>query len=268
MKKLLITAGAVAGLMFGASAALAAAGEQHIEDHAFAHEGPFGKYDQAQLQRGFQVFYEVCSSCHGLKYVSFRELGNHDGPGFPEEQIKAFAENFEVYDPDLEPGETRAARPSDKFPVNSGAGAPDLSMMAKARAGFHGPNGLGINQLMKGIGGPEYIYNLLLGYDGHDKEEAGATLYANTAFPGGYLSMAPPLSEGVVEYAEGQPEATMEQMSEDIASFLMWTAEPDLTARKGDGFMYIGFTLLLVVLFYLTNKSLWASVKRKDGDAA
>ena len=144
MKKLLITAGAVAGLMFGTSAALAAGGAGHIEDHSFAHEGPFGKYDQEQLQRGFQVYYEVCAACHGLKFVSFRELGNADGPGFPEEQVKAFASNFEVYDPELEPGETRPAVASDKFPANTGAGAPDLSMMAKARAGFHGPNGLGI----------------------------------------------------------------------------------------------------------------------------
>ncbi len=267
MKKLLITAGAVVAMAFGATAAMAAGGAGHIEDHAFAHEGPFGKYDAEQLQRGFQVYYEVCASCHGIKFVSFRELGNKDGPAFPEAQVKAFAANFEVYDKELEPGETRPAKPSDKFPANTGAGAPDLSMMAKARAGFHGPNGLGINQLMKGIGGPEYIYSLLLGYTGKEKEEAGATLYANTAFAGGYLSMAPPLSEGLVEYAEGQPEATMEQMAEDISAFLRWTAEPDLTDRKGDGFMYIGFTLLLVVLFYLTNKSLWASVKRKDGEA-
>lgn len=267
MKNFLITAGTVAGLMFGASAAIAAGGAGHIEDHAFAHEGPFGKYDQEQLQRGFQIYYEVCSSCHGIKFVSFRELGNADGPGFPEEQVKAFAENFEVFDPELEPGETRTAVASDRFPANTGAGAPDLSMMAKARAGFHGPSGLGINQFLYGIGGPEYIYNLLLGYTGEEKEEAGATLYQNTAFGGGYLSMAPPLSEGSVEYAEGQPEATMEQMAEDISAFLMWTAEPDLTDRKGDGFMYIGFTLLLVVLFYLTNKSLWASVKRKEEDA-
>jgi len=136
--------------------------------------------------------------------------------------------------------------------------------MAKARAGFHGPNGLGINQILYGIGGPEYIYSLLTHYTGKEKEEAGSTLYGNETFGGGYLSMAPPLEDDSVEYAEGQPAATLEQMSEDVSAFLMWTAEPELTERKHAGFRNIGFLLLLMVLFYYTNKKIWAPIKRKD----
>ena len=253
---------AAAGVI-AAGPALAAGGGGHVEDHAFSFEGPFGSFDQEQLQRGFQVWYEVCSACHGLQYVPIRTLGDKFGPGFPDAQVKAIAANFEVADDEGEPGDTRTAKPSDNFPPVTGAGAPDLSLMAKARAGFHGPSGLGINQLLKGMGGPEYIYSLLTGYTGKEKEEAGSTLYANEAF-GGYLSMAPPLSDDLIEYAEGQPQATLEQMSEDVAAFLMWTAEPKMTERKHAGFRNIGFLILLSVLFYLTNKKLWAPIKRKD----
>lgn len=261
MKKLLIIAAASAGL---ASPVLAAGGAGYVEDRAFSFEGPFGTFEQEQLQRGFQVYHEVCSACHGLKFVAFRDLGDEYGPAFPEEQVKAIAELYEVADEEGELGDTRAAKPSDKFPANEGAGAPDLSLMAKSRAGFHGPNGLGINQLLYGIGGPEYIYTLLTHYTGKEKEEAGSTLYGNETFPGGYLSMAPPLEDDSVEYAEGQPAATLEQMSEDVSAFLMWTAEPKMTQRKHAGFRNIGFLLLLMVLFYYTNKKIWAPIKRKD----
>ena len=246
------------------TAGLAAGGGGHVTDVDFSFEGPLGSFDKAQLQRGFQVYNEVCAACHGLKYVSFRSLG--PGLGYDEDMVKAFAAMYEVPDnsDEASPGDTRPGLPSDKFPENTGAGAPDLSLMAKARAGFHGPAGLGINQLVKGIGGPEYIYSLLTGYTGKEKEEAGAILYANTAFGGGYLSMSPPLSEGAIEYAEGQPEATVEQMAEDVSAFLMWTAEPKMTERKHAGVRNIGFLILLTVLFYLTNKKLWAPVKRKD----
>lgn len=261
MKKLLIIAAAATGL---AGPALAAGGAGYVEDRAFSFEGPFGTYDQDQLQRGFQVYNEVCSACHGLKFVAFRNLGDKYGPGFPEEQVKAFAELYEVADEEGDLGDTREAKASDKFPANESAGAPDLSLMAKARAGFSGPSGLGINQILYGIGGPEYIYSLLTHYTGSEKEEAGAILYGNETYASGYLSMGPPLEDGSVEYAEGQPEATLEQMSEDVAAFLMWTAEPKLTERKHAGFRNIGFLILLMVLFYYTNKKLWAPIKRKD----
>lgn len=261
MKKLLIIAAASAGL---AGPALAAGGAGYVEDYSFSFEGPFGTFDQEQLQRGFQVYHEVCAACHGLRYVAFRNLGDKHGPGFPEEQVKAIAELYEVVDEEGELGDTRSAKPSDKFPANDSVGAPDLSLMAKARAGFHGPSGLGINQILYGIGGPEYIYSLLTHYTGKTKEEAGSTLYGNETFAGGYLSMAPPLEDDSVEYAEGQPDATLEQMSADVSAFLMWTAEPKMTERKHAGFRNIGFLILLMVLFYYTNKKIWAPVKRKD----
>ncbi|MEM7544779.1 MAG: cytochrome c1 [Pseudomonadota bacterium] len=262
MKHLLIASASVAMLTLS-SPAFAAGGAGEVDDIAFSFEGPFGTFDQAQLQRGFQVYYEVCAACHGLKFVPIRTLGDETGPGFPEEQLKAIAENYEVADEEGEPGDTRTAKSSDNFPANNAAGAPDLSLMAKARAGFHGPSGLGINQLMKGIGGPEYIYSLLIGYTGEEKEEAGTILYENKAFPGGYISMGPPLEDDLLEYQDGTP-ATMVQMSEDVSAFLMWTAEPKMTERKQAGFRNIGFLVLLFVLFYLTNKKLWAPIKRKD----
>jgi len=252
-------------------AAFAAGADIHIEDIAFSFEGPFGTYDKHQLQRGFQVYQEVCSACHGLRYVSFRELGGETGPAFPEEQVKAIAALYDVYDAEID--DTRPAKPSDKFPANTDAGAPDLSLMAKARAAFHGPYGLGLNQLFKGKGGSEYIYSMLIGYTGEEIEEAGAILYENHGFPGGKISMPPPLEEGLVEYVmhggEGEhageaPEATVEQMAEDVSAFLMWAAEPQMPERKQAGLRNILMLLTLTVLLYFTNKTLWAKVKRKE----
>ena len=134
--------------------------------------------------------------------------------------------------------------------------------MAKARAGFHGPYGLGINQFFKGIGGPEYIASLLTGYTGKEKEEAGVTLYENTAFPGGYISMAPPLYDEQVEFSDGHAN-DIHHMAEDVSAFLMWTAEPKMMARKQAGFAGVLFLTILSVLLYLTNKRLWAPVKGK-----
>lgn len=262
MKHLLAASAAVASLALAAPA-LAAGAEGHVEDIAFSFEGPFGTYDAHQLQRGFQVYYEVCAACHGLKFVPIRSLGDETGPAFPPEQLKAIAANYEVQDEEGEPGDTREAKPSDNFPAVTSAGAPDLSLMAKARAGFHGPAGLGINQFLKGTGGPEYIFSILTGYTGETKEEAGAVLYENHAFPGGFLSMTPPLSEDLIEYQDGTA-ATVEQMAKDVSAFLMWTAEPKMTERKQAGFRNIGFLILVLVLFYLTNKKIWAPIKRKQ----
>ncbi|MCR9156662.1 MAG: cytochrome c1 [Rhodobacteraceae bacterium] len=246
------------------SGAFAAGAEGHIENFDFSFEGPFGTFDQAQLQRGLQVYTQVCSACHGMQYVPLRTLSAEDGPGMPEDQVRAYAEQFfEVYDEELE--DFRAARPTDHFPANTAAGAPDLSMMAKARAGFHGPYGLGINQFFKGMGGPEYIASLLHGYTGEEKEEAGTILYENTAFPGGWISMAPPLYGDDVEYSDGT-EASIEQQSQDVAAFLMWAAEPKLMARKQAGFVGVVFLTVLSVLLYLTNKRLWAPVKARAKD--
>ncbi|KAF0113928.1 MAG: ubiquinol-cytochrome c reductase cytochrome c1 subunit [Rhodobacteraceae bacterium] len=236
------------------------AGEQVIEDVAFAHEGPFGKFDQFQLQRGLQVFTEVCSGCHGLKYVPLRTLSDEGGPGIPEDQVRAYATQFTVTDKDT--GEDREAIPTDNFPANTGAGAPDLSLMAKARAGFHGPYGSGINQLFKGMGGPEYIHAILTGYTGEEKEEFGTAFYQNHAFSTGWIAMPPPLADDQVTYADGTP-ATVDQMAMDVSSFLMWAAEPKLMDRKNAGFISVIFLLVLSSLLYLTNKRIWAAVKGK-----
>lgn len=258
LKKLILSAALATGLATGA---YAAGGETHIEDFSFSFEGPFGKYDQHQLQRGLQVFTEVCAACHGIKQVYFRNLGDEGGLGYSDAEVKAYAANYDVFDAELD--DTRSAIPSDKFPENDGVGAPDLSLMAKSRAGFHGPAGLGINQIIKGMGGPEYIASLLTGYTGEEKEQAGTTLYENTAFPGGWISMAPPLEDDLVEYADGHS-ADVHHMSEDVAAFLMWTAEPKMMARKRAGFVAVLFLGVLAVMLYYTNRKLWAPVKRKE----
>ena len=263
-RKLAITTATAIALIPAASFA-AGGSEGHIENIQFSFDGPFGKFDQNQLQRGLQIYTEVCAACHGLKYVPLRTLADSDGVGLPEDQMRAYAEqNFEIFDPELD--DYRAAKPTDHFPANDGAGAPDLSMMAKARAGFHGPYGLGINQFLFGMGGPEYIAALLSGYNGHDEEMAGTYLYGNDIFPGGLISMAPPLYDGAVEFNDGHAN-DVHHMAEDVAAFLMWTAEPQLMARKRLGFTAVILLIILSTLLYLTNKRLWAPVKRaaKEG---
>ena len=237
-------------------------GYGHVEDVDFSFEGPFGRFDQFQLQRGLQVYTEVCSACHGLEYVPIRTLSDPGGPGLPENQVRAYAaELLPIFDPLI--GEERPRLPTDNFPSIDGDGmGPDLSLMAKARAGFHGPYGTGLNQLFRGIGGPEYIHALLTGYTGEDIEQAGTLLHANTAFPGGWISMAPPLSDDRVTYEDGTP-ATVDQMSMDVAAFLMWTAEPRLMDRKQVGLVSVLFLIVLTVLLYLTNKRIWAPHKQK-----
>ncbi len=243
-------------------AAHAAGADGHIEDFAFSFEGPFGRFDQNQLQRGLQIYTEVCAACHGLQYVPLRTLADEGGPHLPEDQVRAYAaSNFEVFDPELD--DFRPATPVDHFPGSNLETAPDLSLMAKARAGFHGPYGLGINQLFKGIGGPEYIASLMTGYTGKEMEQAGTIFYENTAFPGGWISMAPPLSDEMVEFADGHAN-DLHHLSEDVSAFLMWTAEPKMMARKQAGFVGVLFLTVLSVLLYLTNKRIWAPIKRKD----
>ena len=237
-------------------------GAVHIEDIAFSFEGPFGKFDQFQLQRGLQVYTEVCAACHGLKFVPIRTLHDDGGPGLPEDQVRAYAANLTpILDP--ETGEERARLPTDHFPTVTGDGmGPDLSLMAKARAAFHGPYGTGISQLVNGIGGPEYIHALLVSYTGEEVEQAGTVLYENTAFASGNIAMPPPLSDDLVTYEDGTP-ATVDQMARDVSAFLMWTAEPKLTDRKQVGLVSVLFLIVLTSLLYLTNKRLWAPHKRK-----
>lgn len=266
-------------------AALAAGAEVHMEDIAFSFEGPFGTFDQFQLQRGLQVYTEVCSACHGMKFVPIRTLGDEGGPALPEPQVRAYAEQMvEITDADT--GEDRPRTPADHFPESALENAPDLSLMAKARAGFHGPYGTGIYQLFKGIGGPEYIATLLTSYaDNPECAPDGIDgYYYNTAFaaggipdtckdehgksmvPGSWIAMAPPLEDGIVEYADGH-DNTAHHIAEDVAAFLTWTAEPKMMARKQSGFVAVIFLSVLTVLLYLTNKQLWAPIKRKAKQA-
>jgi len=280
-RKLALSAGLTLGL---ASGALAAGGAAYVEDYDFSFQGPFGAYDQNQLQRGLQIYTEICASCHGLQYVPIRTLGDEGGPALPEDQVFAYAEFYEVWDPELADGDGdfRPAKPTDHFPGSQAEGAPDLSLMAKARAGFHGPYGLGINQFVKGMGGPEYIATLLTAYadppecapedmDGHYNKAFAAGGYpdeckdedGNHKYPGSWIGMGQPLWGDDVEFADGHS-TDLDHLAEDVAAFLMWTAEPKMMARKQAGFVGVVFLSVLSVLLYLTNKRLWAPVKGKD----
>ncbi len=274
-----ITLTAVA-LALSASTAMAAGGHAELTDVPFAHEGPFGKFDQMQLQRGLQVYTEVCSSCHGLEYVPIRSLSDAGGPGIPPDQVRAYAAEMDITD--KETGEDRPRLPTDHFPKSGMDTAPDLSQMTKSRAGFHGPYGTGISQLFNGIGGPEYVYSILTHYEDDPAcaPDGVDGFYYNTAFPNGsvpdsckdehgvatipgsWISMPPPLSDGIVEYADGHA-TTEHAMAEDVSAFLTWTAEPKMMVRKEAGFKAVFFLIILTSLLYLTNKRIWSKVKGK-----
>lgn len=248
----------LAALTLSSGAVMAAGAEGYVEDYSFSFQGPFGAYDQAQLQRGLQVFTEVCSACHGLQYVPYRAMTDEDGLGYSEDQVRAYAAQFEIFDPVID--DWRTATPNDHFGGSNLENAPDLSLMAKARAGFSGPYGLGINQFLRGMGGPEYIASLLTHYTGEEVEQFGSYLYENDTY--GLIAMAPPLWDGQVEYADGSPN-DIESMALDVSAFLMWAAEPNLMDRKRMGFTAFILLGLLAALLYLTNKRLWAPVKAR-----
>lgn len=276
-----IAISAVSALTLASGAAFAAGGGAHIEDVAFSFEGPFGTFDQHQLQRGLQVYTEVCASCHGMKFVPIRTLADEGGPQLPGDQVRAYAASLDaVVLPD---GTERPREWTDKFPARVGEGmGPDLSLMTKARAGFHGPMGTGISQLFNGIGGSEYVVSILTGYaDNPECAPDGVDgYYYNTAFavgavpdsckdehglstvPGSWIAMPPPLSDDLVTYADGHP-ATLHHMAEDVTAFMTWAAEPKMMARKQSGFIAVTFLIVLSTLLYLTNKRLWAGVKGK-----
>ncbi|MDO5613004.1 MAG: cytochrome c1 [Paracoccus sp. (in: a-proteobacteria)] len=263
LRKLTLSAVAALSLLSVPVTSQAAGADGHVEDITFSFEGPFGTYDQHQLQRGLQVYTEVCSACHGLRYVPIRTLSDPNGPGLPEDQVRAYAANLPMI-MDEETGEERPRVLTDHFPTipHADGTGPDLSLMAKARAGFHGPVGTGLNQLFRGIGGPEYIHAILVDYTGEDTEQAGSVFYHNTAFAGGLIAMPPPLNPDQVTYEDGTP-ATVDQMARDVTAFLTWTAEPKMMERKQVGFISVLFMILLTALLYLTNKRLWAPYKHK-----
>ncbi|SEM99750.1 ubiquinol-cytochrome c reductase cytochrome c1 subunit [Loktanella fryxellensis] len=283
-----LTLAATAALALNAGAAQAAS-EAHVTDYAFPFEGPFGSYDTMQLQRGLKIYTEICAACHGLERVAFRTLADEGGPALPDDQMRAYAENFEVFDMSLADGagDYRVATPTDYYPQSSLSNAPDLSMMAKARAGFHGPWGTGLSQLVNGMGGAEYIASLMTGYE--EEPECALNMetpmdgfynvaFANGGFPdeckdadgnhtvpGSWIAMSQPLYGDDVVFDDGH-EATLESQSMDVAAFLMWTAEPKMTARKQAGLTGVLFLSVLAVLLYLTNKRIWAPHKNKLKD--
>ena len=270
---------ALTALSLTGGGAWAAGAEGVVVDRDFSFEGPFGAFDQTQLQRGLKVYTQVCSACHGLQYVPLRTLGDEGGPNLPADQVRAYAAQYEVYDE--EEDDFRTATPTDHFPMSNLENAPDMSLMAKKRAGFHGPYGTGLNQLFKGMGGPEYIYSLMVGYEdppacapddmegsynvsftaGGFPEECKDEKGYNTV-PGSWINMGQPLWGDDVEYDDGTV-ATLEQQAEDVSAFLMWTAEPKMMARKNAGLTGVVFLTVLSVLLYLTNKRIWAPVKGK-----
>ena len=219
----------------------------------------FGKFDRASLQRGYQVYTEVCASCHSMKYLSYRNLAEKGGPEFSEEEAKNFASQFEVIDGPNSDGEmfTRAAKLSDKFVkpynndqeaknANGGAYPPDMSVLVKARKG-----------------GADYIYSVLLGYEDPPADiKLDEGVYYNKYMYGNKIKMASPLSDGIVEYSDGT-KATQKQMAKDVVTFLMWSAEPHLESRHRVGFKVIIYLLVLTILVYFSMKRIWSRIETK-----
>ena len=223
----------------------------------WSFKGLFGKFDRGALQRGYQVYTEVCASCHSMKYLSYRNLSEKGGPEFTEQQAKAIAASFDVTDGPNSDGEmfTRPGKLSDKFVMpyenvkaaqaaNGGAYPPDMSVLVKARGG-----------------GVDYIYSLLQGYE---DPPVGITLdegvHYNKYMYGNKIKMSNPLSDGLIEYSDGT-NATVEQMSKDVTTFLMWTAEPHLETRHQMGFKAILYLIILTILVYFSMKRIWSRVE-------
>ncbi len=269
---------AAATLLVGVTIAgpLFAAGEApQIEEQNWTFAGPFGHYDAAQLQRGFQVFKENCANCHGLDLVSFRNLMQKGGPSFSEAAARAIAAEYTVTDgPDAD-GEMfeRPARLSDRFPSpwaneqqarasNNGASPPDFSLLAKARAVERGfPTFVFDIFTQYQESGPDYLYNLLTGYEDPPADvEVQDGLYYNPKFIAGHaLAMPPPLFDDAHEYSDGSPQ-TVDQYSRDVVAFMMWAAEPHLTQRKSMGFIVIIFLAIFSGLMYFTKRKVWSNV--------
>ena len=225
----------------------------------WSFEGIFGTFDRASLQRGYQVYQEVCSGCHSVQHLSYRNLSEKGGPEFSTEEAKAIAAQFEVEDGPNSDGEMfmRPGRLSDKFvkpypnveastAANDGAYPPDMSVLTKARAG-----------------GADYIYSLLLGYEeaptGFELDDG---VYYNKYIPGNKIKMSAPLSDGLVEYSDST-QATTAQMAKDVTTFLVWTAEPHLEAQHRMGFKAIIYLIILFTLVYMSKQKVWSRFTSK-----
>ena len=255
MRKVLI--GAVAAFALSLPfAALASEAEIHIPKEDWSFYGVLGKVDKQQVQRGFQVYKEVCSACHSVQYLAFRNLADL---GYSEAQVKTLAATYEVQDGPDEAGDMfkRKAKASDYFPKpfandnaarasNGGALPPDLSLMTKAREG-----------------GPDYVYHLLLGYE--DQPPAGVTLSPgmsyNKFFPGHQIAMAKQIQDGLLDFADGSPNDAP-HIAKDVTAFLHWVAEPKLEARHDTGVRVILYTLLFTILAFLVKRHIWARLDK------
>lgn len=239
---------------------------EHAHDEHWSWEGSlglgvFGGYDRQQLQRGFQVYKEVCSSCHGLDRVAFRNLTEI---GFNEDEVKVIADEWQIEVPSLNPdtgeAETRPAVPSDNFPspypnevaaraANNNALPPDLSLITKARAN-----------------GPDYVYSLITGYEevpaNFPQDRVMEGLFYNPYFHSLWIAMPPQLNEGQVSYADGT-NASVEQMGRDVTAFLTWAAEPKMEERKQAGIGTVLFLIAFTVLAYLSYRRVWAEIKQR-----
>ena len=238
---------------------IAAEKSHELLSPGWSFKGFFGKFDTASLQRGYQVYTEVCSACHSMKYLSYRNLSQPGGPEFSDQQAKIIASQFEVTDGPNSEGEmfTRPAKLSDKFvgpyaneqaatAANGGAYPPDMSVLVKARQG-----------------GADYIYSVLMGYEDPPSEiilDDG--VHYNKYMSGNNIKMAKPLSAGAVEYADGT-DASEEQMAKDVVAFLAWAAEPHLEARHKIGFRAIIYLFIITVLVYFSMKKLWSRIESK-----
>ncbi len=216
--------------------------------------GIFGRFDESSLQRGFQVYREVCAACHGIRHISYRDL---KGIGYTNDEIKVIAAEYEIVDGPNDEGEMfeREALPSDKFVgpyendkiarlANNGAYPPDLSLIVKARAN-----------------GADYLYSLLNGYKDYPENfEASEGMYYNEFYPGYQIAMPSPLMDDIVEYSDGT-EATQAQVAKDVTSFLAWTAEPELEERKSLGVKTLFFLILLTIMLLGVKRKIWKDVE-------
>ena len=240
----------------------------------WSYAGPFGKFDRAQLQRGFRIYREVCAACHSLELVAFRNLAEPGGPGYTRAQAAAVAADYRIRDIDDagQPTE-RPGRPADYFPkpfpneaaaraANGGAVPPDLSVIAKARTYERGFPWWGLDMLTQyQEHGPDYITALLTGYeDPPPGFQLPDGAFYNKYFPGHAIKMPKPMQDGQITYDDGSPQ-TVDQYARDLSAFLAWAAEPHMEARKRIGFQVMVFLVIFAGLLYFTKKKVWKQVE-------
>jgi ubiquinol-cytochrome c reductase cytochrome c1 subunit len=258
-----------------ATTVIAAEAGPKPERMSWSFSGPFGKFDRAQLQRGFQVYKEVCATCHGLKYVAFRNLAQPGGPGFSEAQARVIAAEYQIADGPDATGEMfeRPGRLSDRFPSPApndealrsrfgGALPPDLSIITKARS-YESGLLIGLSDFFRQYQehGVDYVHALLTGYENPPQGAKVAPTQAwNKYFPGHVIAMVKPLEDGRVAYSDGSPQ-TVDQYARDVAAFLHWAAEPSLEQRKRIGFQVMIFLIVFAGLMYFTKKKVWSQAK-------